>query len=56
MWTVLSDDRLSMKISQAEPHKSATCGGLVFDWRQASPIMRACRGPLTGQAGTDFPA
>ena len=56
MWTVLSDDRLSMKISQTEPHKSATCGGLVFDWRQASPIMRACRGPLTGQAGIDFPA
>ena len=54
LWDVLSDSRLSMLISDVEPHRSATCGGLVFDWTQDQPIMRTCRGPLTGQAGVEL--
>ncbi|MDE0881119.1 MAG: C45 family autoproteolytic acyltransferase/hydrolase [Myxococcota bacterium] len=51
MWELLSDRRLSMLISEELPHKSATCGGLVFDWTGELPAMRICRGPLTGQTG-----
>ena len=52
MWHLLSDERLSMKISEEEPHKSATCGGLVFDWTTNTPVMHVGRGPLTGQVPT----
>jgi isopenicillin-N N-acyltransferase-like protein len=54
LWDLLSDPRLSMLISEEEPHKSATCGGLVFDWRQQPYRMRTCRGPLTGQEGVNL--
>ena len=54
MWDLLSDPRLSMLISEEEPHRSATCGGLVFDWTQDQPVMRTCRGPLTGQHGVEL--
>lgn len=54
MWDLLSDPRLSMLISETEPHRSATCGGLVFDWTGEAPVMRTCRGPLTGQTGIEL--
>ncbi len=52
LWELLSDGRLSMPISEAEPHRSATCGGLVFDWTLEKPIMHVTRGPLTGKIPT----
>jgi isopenicillin-N N-acyltransferase-like protein len=54
LWDLLSDPRLSMALSASEPHRSATCGGLVFDWSGVRPAMRACRGPLSGQTGELF--
>jgi hypothetical protein len=30
-----------------DPHKSATCGGLVVDWSGELPSLWVCRGPMT---------
>jgi isopenicillin-N N-acyltransferase like protein len=52
LWKILQDPTLSMPPSPFNPHRSATCGGLLVDWSGDAPRMRVARGPLTGQDGT----
>jgi isopenicillin-N N-acyltransferase-like protein len=54
LWSVLQDPALSMPPSPSDPHRSATCGGLLVDWSEGAPRMRVARGPLTGQAGVSL--
>ena len=47
LWTLLGDRQISMEPDMADPHKSATCGGLVVDWSGELPELWVCRGPMT---------
>ncbi|MBM65124.1 MAG: hypothetical protein CMH55_02680 [Myxococcales bacterium] len=47
LWQLLGDRQISMPADPNEPHKSATCGGLVVDWSGELPELWVCRGPMT---------
>jgi len=52
LWQLLGDRKISMSADPNEPHKSATCGGLVVDWSGELPELWVCRGPMTHVAET----
>ncbi|MAO83606.1 MAG: C45 family peptidase [Myxococcota bacterium] len=47
LWQLLGDRQISMPADPNDPHKSATCGGLVVDWSGELPSLWVCRGPMT---------